>query len=151
MLVYATTKKQNLVKKLSIAIILVILTSTQAFSAPKTIYRIPADGNTYIFSQVNAEKSKYFWKIQGNVYYYMCLGAPIEDTDYNRRLIMLAIKPTYINNSTVIDWDGIIPHTNRGFCVPSKAGASFAIDFISEKGFIRELVVGSSINCEFLK
>lgn len=131
---------------------IVLFTASISCAAPRTVYKFNTDGNKYLYAQTDAQHTDYFWNVPGNTYFYTSVAADLEDTEYNRNLIIKAIKPAYINRATKIDWEGIVPHKKRGYCVPSnKPGAAFAVDFISAAGFIKSFVVGTSVHCSYLK
>ena len=127
-----------------------LIMATAVMAAPRNVYNIKTNGNNHLYSQVEANAAaKYFTKIPAIIYKYWVANTPIRDTEHNRKLIMAAVKPAYMNNAARIDFGNIIKLPRRGLCVPSNLQVSFAIDFTIKNGFIHGFVVGDSIPCEY--
>ena len=127
-----------------------LIMATVSIAAPHNVYNIKTNGNSHLYSQVEANAaSKYFTKIPAIIFKYWVANTPIRDTKHNRRLIMKAVKPAYMSNAARINFGNIIKLPLRGLCVPSNLPVSFAIDFTIKNGFIHGFVVGNSIPCEY--
>lgn len=132
--------------QIAVLTLALLIMTTTAMAAPRNVYNIKVDGKNHLYSQVEAKaSSKYFTKLPATVYRYWVANTPIRDTEHNRKLVMIEVKPAYMNNTVHIDFDHIVKLPLRGLCVPSNLTASFAIYFTIKNGFIHELVVGISI------
>lgn len=135
---------------------LFFFTTNKAYCQPKTIFNIQFVAEKYQYLQIDVDDDKvYFYSAPGRTYTYKVIGNPAEDTEWNRKEIILALHQGLINRNYALDIKNMVEMKRHGWCIPTihvakqeKGLPAMAIDFIVEEGNIAGFLVTSGLPCD---